>query len=139
MDTTLILSRINAETLEYNGVPTSTDELSKLSIELEQEEHKKYEELMKLTPAKIKRKHLESYKGSPDKALSFSRSDFLVDILFTPEGFNLKPRVFTETTKRLPEAQRKPSTSSKEHLPYFKDFAIKVKGKDDFKYVEELI
>lgn len=56
-------------------------------------------------------------------ALSFSRTDFLKEVLFNhPKGFRLTPRVFTKTTSKLKdEALREPSTSAKDHLPYFFD------------------
>lgn len=56
-------------------------------------------------------------------ALSFSRPDFLKEVLFThPKGFRLKPKVFTKTTAKLnDEKLREPSTSAKDHLPYFFD------------------
>lgn len=56
-----------------------------------------------------------------EDALSFSRPDFVKEILFThKKGFRLKPKVFTKTTARLnDEKLREPSTSAKDHLPYF--------------------
>jgi uracil-DNA glycosylase family 4 len=54
-------------------------------------------------------------------ALSFTRNEFIKQILFThPDGFCLTPKVFTKTTGRLKdETLREPSISSKDHLPYF--------------------
>lgn len=56
-------------------------------------------------------------------ALAFSRTDFVKQVLFThPKGFKLTPRVFTKTTAKLKdESLREPSTSAKDHLPYFFD------------------
>lgn len=58
-----------------------------------------------------------------ENALSFSRPDFVKEILFThPKGFRLKPKVFTKTTAKLnDETKREPSTSAKDHLPFFFD------------------
>lgn len=71
--------------------------------------------LIAQVPKAIKRKHI-------DAGLKFSRSAFLLDILFYhKEGFRLKPKVFTKTTAKLPADKRVPSTSSKDHLPYFFD------------------
>lgn len=58
---------------------------------------------------------------TPADALSFSRTDFVKQVLFThPKGFRLTPRVFTKTTARLKdESLREPSISAKDHLPYF--------------------
>lgn len=56
-------------------------------------------------------------------ALSFTRPEFVKQILFTHKlGFRLKPKVFTDSTKNLnDEKLREPSTSAKDHLPYFFD------------------
>lgn len=59
-----------------------------------------------------------------DNGLKFSRAALLVDTLFSEEGFKLKPRVWTPGTAKLKdESQRVPSTSAKEHLPYFTSHA----------------
>ncbi len=71
--------------------------------------------LMERVPRPIKRKHVEA-------GLKFSRKAFLLDILFDhKKGFRLKPLVFTETTKELESKFQVPSTSSKDHLPFFFD------------------
>jgi DNA polymerase I-like protein with 3'-5' exonuclease and polymerase domains/uracil-DNA glycosylase len=72
--------------------------------------------LFRLIPAAIRRKYLLDPKGA-----SFTRDVFIQDILFSEEGFNLKPTVFTTSTKDLPHDQRVPSVSTKDHLPYFTD------------------
>lgn len=51
----------------------------------------------------------------------FSRPAFVSDILFSEDGFGLIPRVFTKSTKNLKEEDQIPSTSAKDHLPYFAD------------------
>lgn len=71
--------------------------------------------LMSQVPKSIKRKHI-------DAGLKFSRADFVLDILFHhKDGFRLKPKVFTKSTAKLSADKRIPSTSSKDHLPYFYD------------------
>lgn len=62
-------------------------------------------------------------KKTPEDALSFTRTEFTKQVLFThPRGFRLKPKVFTDSTKNLhDETLREPSVSSKDHLPYFFD------------------
>jgi uracil-DNA glycosylase family 4 len=71
--------------------------------------------LMAQIPRSVKRAHI-------NKGLKFSRKDFVVDILFThPAGFNLTPKVFTKKTAKYQEDRRVPSTSSKDHLPFFFD------------------
>lgn len=80
--------------------------------------------LLAQVPREIKRQHIADprHKGDAAKALSFTRQDFLRDILFNhPKGFRLKPVVWTKTTANLPEKMRVASTSSKDHLPYFFD------------------
>jgi hypothetical protein len=61
------------------------------------------------------------------KELKFSRPDFVRDTLFTPEGFNLQPMVFTKGTRDEDDPSLKlASTSSKDHLPFFSDPATTV-------------
>lgn len=77
--------------------------------------------LLEQIPGSIKRKHVAEYKGSSDP-LSLSRAGFMIDVLFDhPDGFQLKPQVFTKSTERLDSKRQVPSTSSKDHLPYFFD------------------
>lgn len=68
-------------------------------------------------------RYCEKKGNTPEKALSLTRGEFLKEVLFThPKGFKLKPKVFTKTTKNLKDEKlREPSTSSKDHLPYFFD------------------
>ena len=55
-----------------------------------------------------------------DNGLKFSRAALVSDTLFGEQGFKLKPRLWTPGTRKLKdESQRVPSTSAKEHLPYF--------------------
>jgi uracil-DNA glycosylase family 4 len=95
--------------------------------------------LLNALPRELKRALVNEYRaqvdpktGKPDKKkaqerpeniLSFSRPEFLREILFTHRlGFKLKPKVFTKTTGNLNDKNlRAPSTSSKDHLPYFFD------------------
>lgn len=117
-----------AEQLETNGVDIDTTKLEELGVTLERQEKALYSELIRHTPAAIKRKHMED-----GKELAFSRDAFVRDILFTEDGFGLTPVQFTDSTRLLPDEQKVPSVSTKKHLPYFKDFKI-----DEFKYVEKL-
>jgi len=71
--------------------------------------------LIKQVPRSIKRKHAED-------GIKFSRKAFLLDILFNhKDGFKLKPKAYTKTTQNLDEEFKVPSTSSKDHLPFFFD------------------
>lgn len=104
-----------ASHIETYGMDIDTDELYKLQDTLQDQKVLTYNELIAEVPAKVRRKHLEA-----GKELSFTRTDFVRDILFTKEGFNLTPRVFTKSTENLKDkSKRIPSTSAKDHLPYF--------------------
>lgn len=80
-------------------------------------------------PREVKRdviaEYAKKHRGDDvaEKALSFTRGAFLKEVLFTHRrGFRLKPKVFTDSTKNLrDESLREPSTSTKDHLPYFFD------------------
>jgi uracil-DNA glycosylase family 4 len=85
-------------------------------------------ELLAQVPRAVKRDAIAEYtgKGKPaantvEKAIALTRPDFLKQVLFThPQGFKLKPKVFTKTTAKLnDETMREPSVSAKDHLPYF--------------------
>ena len=88
-------------------------------------------ELLGQVSRELKRDVIADYCSKPgnrgpdaaEKAVSFSRGEFLKQILFLhPRGFRLKPKVFTKSTARLKdESLREPSTSAKDHLPYFFD------------------
>lgn len=66
--------------------------------------------------------HRSVLRDHAEKGLKFSRSAFVLDILFNhPNGFRLTPLVFTKTTENLDPQFRVPSTSSKDHLPFFFD------------------
>src|SRR6185503_4759178 len=74
--------------------------------------------------AKVKRRQLEltENKLDPEDALSFTRADFIIDVLFSPKregGRGHVPVVFTDTTAALDPSERDPSTSAKHHLIYF--------------------
>lgn len=101
-----------------------TDRLADLQEALTNMEAGEYQELIKQVPRAIKRKHLNDprFRNKPAKdILKFSRPDFVRDIIFTPEGFGITPRVFTKSTQNLEDHEKIPSTSAKDHLPYFED------------------
>lgn len=94
------------------------------------------EELLRELPRALKRAIVDDFRRRPDSKgrvdksrlnarpediLSFTRPEFVRDILFThPLGFKLTPKVFTKTTANLNDKEaRAPSTSAKDHLPYF--------------------
>jgi uracil-DNA glycosylase family 4 len=103
--------------MERFGMPVDESKLDELEVDLALYLESVYADLMDAIPQSIKIEHV-----SKGKALKFSRADFLIDILFRhPDGFRLTPRVFTKTTEKLAPELRVPSTSSKNHLPFFFD------------------
>lgn len=99
--------------LDVRGMNVDSDRLLDLQNELTEYVNNLYLQLIDQTPKSILRDHVEA-------GLKFSRADFIRDILFDhPDGFRLTPQVFTKSTKKLRNSDRVPSTSSKDHLPYF--------------------
>lgn len=105
-----------AGTVERFGMGVDRERLREFGAEVETWVGQEYRTLIGMVPAAVRRKHVEA-----KKELKFSRTDFVRDILFTPEGFNLEPVVFTKSTADLEDDEREASTSSKQHLPYFTD------------------
>jgi DNA polymerase I-like protein with 3'-5' exonuclease and polymerase domains len=102
--------------IEMRGLPVNEDEVDSFEEFMEESVGRQKQALLRQVPKSIKRKHI-------DKGLKFSRPEFTLDVLFRhPDGFRLKPKVFTKGTTKLKDESRKiPSTSSKDHLPYFYD------------------
>jgi uracil-DNA glycosylase family 4 len=100
--------------LETRGMDIDEGNIETFEQHMKESVEQQYKALLRQVPKSIKRLHI-------DKGLKFSRKDFLLDILFRhPDGFQLKPKVFTKTTSRYEDKSKKvPSTSSKDHLPYF--------------------
>ena len=110
--------------IEPNGLGINTEELGNLQVVLDKRSKELYSELMATVPSAVKRKHIAwgaSHNKGPAEALKFSRSSFVCDILFSKDGFGLKPVKFTKSTTNLDPSERIPSTSAKDHLPYFED------------------
>jgi len=106
--------------MEEIGIRMNTKELDKLAVTLAKEKAKTYQELMAEVPRVIKLRH-------KDKGLSFSRDEFVRDILYSKEGFNLTPKVFTKGTAKLAKEDRVPSVSTKQALPFYDDVPWTVK------------
>jgi uracil-DNA glycosylase family 4 len=107
--------RAFASAMEVHGVPIDTTKLGELATALDIEHDRLHAELMAMVPRKIKRRHME-------KGLKFTRPDFLRDILFSEDGLNLTPIMFTPSTADEEDpANRVPSTDAKNHLAYFDD------------------
>lgn len=99
--------------MEARGLFIDESAISEFEQVMRDSVAEQYAALMKQVPRSIKRAHI-------DKGLKFSRPQFLLDILFYhPDGFRLRPMVYTKTTQKLSPDRRVPSVSSKDHLPYF--------------------
>ena len=104
-----------AQVTEQYGVRIDKDALRSLAGELNEFKSAEYRHLIRQVPAAVRRDHMD-----PKKGLRFSRADFVIDTLFTEKGFGLKPMVFTESTRELKDPSKwVPSTSAKDHFPYF--------------------
>ena len=112
----VVLPGLNAfASIELRGQHVSPEEADEFEAFMEQKVAEQRESLLRQVPKSIKRAHVE-------KGVKFSRAEFLRDILFHhKDGFKLKPKVFTKTTAKLDADRRVPSTSTKDHLPYFYD------------------
>jgi DNA polymerase I-like protein with 3'-5' exonuclease and polymerase domains len=117
---------------ERNGYHVDRDALMKMRDFVFEEESRLYTELIQEAPAAVKRRWLnlpKEQKKTPREVLSFTRDSFTVDVLFSEDGFNLTPVVFTDSTKNLEPYEDKdtgesidpriPSASIKTHLPLF--------------------
>jgi DNA polymerase I-like protein with 3'-5' exonuclease and polymerase domains len=126
-------------TIEVYGQNIDLDYLRQLEREIKEWVAKEYTRLIAMVPPAVRRKTIEQAQRegkSIEKMLSFTRDDFMRDILFSDIGFKLKPKVFTDGTAHFvkmaqeakSEAERQsylsqliPSVSSKTHMPYFED------------------
>lgn len=128
---------------EQTGLKMDRTALGELAIVAKRQTEQLRESLLQRVSGKLKRRMLddERSKGqTPDEILDFGRSEFLLAVLFGDKasgGLGLKPRVFTASTMKLPPAERVPSTSSKDHLPYF-DHLPFVRDLIDYKKLSKL-
>jgi uracil-DNA glycosylase family 4 len=106
--------KVFANIVERHGMLIDRARLETFEAEVAAWLDEEYKSLIRMVPRKVRLQHLEA-----KQELSFSRTAFVRDILFGPDGFKLKPLVFTKTTANLPPEQREPSTSAKDHLPWF--------------------
>jgi uracil-DNA glycosylase family 4 len=113
------------KTVETAGFTFDTAALDTFDDELTEHLRLERMRLIRMVPPKVRRKYLADKKG-----FSLSRADCVRDTLFghfTPDGqfhkgdgFGLKPSVFTPATTNEQDPSKKlPSTSTKDHLPYF--------------------
>lgn len=107
-----------ARTVERVGQCIDRDYLCQLEREIREWTETEYDRLIKMVPPAVRQKHIDM-----GKECSFTRDDFMRDVLFSDLGFKLKPRMFTNTTAHLPDGHpdKLPSVSTKDHMPYFED------------------
>lgn len=100
--------------IDSQGLLVDEDEFENFTEFMEERVEEQRVDLIQQVPKAILRKHAE-------KGFKFSRADFVRDILFYhKDGYRLRPRVFTKKTAKLDDPKKRlPSTSSKDHLPFF--------------------
>jgi uracil-DNA glycosylase family 4 len=99
---------------EQYGVQVDDTRLEQFGEEVDAWLREEYRWLIRATPSAVRRACLAEKKD-----LSFTRPDFIREVLFGPNGFGLTPVVFTDSTRDLPDDRKVASTSAKDHLPYF--------------------
>jgi DNA polymerase I-like protein with 3'-5' exonuclease and polymerase domains/uracil-DNA glycosylase len=102
--------------MEREGIEINLDVLERLKVEVKDEIDTLEISLRERAPRAVTRKHLDA-----KKELKFTRDAFVRDILFSSDGFNLEPVVFTKGTAKNEESEKLASVSAKDHLPYFTD------------------
>jgi DNA polymerase I-like protein with 3'-5' exonuclease and polymerase domains len=123
--------------MERWGVGIDTEALTALGVTLAEQERNLYSRLLEKVPPALLRKYL-----GEGKRISFDSADHLIDILFGPDGIRvkddevaesggrpLKPVVFTKG--------KKPSTSGKQHLPYFENIGF-IRDLMEYKQVSKM-
>jgi len=105
--------------IEQSGFDVSKRLLTQFEKKIRKHQTAEYKRLVAMVPANIRKEYLED-SGNP----SLTRAAFMIRFLFGSKrsgGLGLKPKVFTNSTKMLKDKSlRVPSTSTKDHLPYFK-------------------
>lgn len=102
-----------AKVIERFGITVDQNRLREFGQEVATFAHTEYRRLVRLVPAAARRAIL-----AKDGEISFKDS-VMRTILFSKEGFNLTPKVYTKSTQKLDGSDRIPSVSTKDHLPYF--------------------
>jgi len=108
--------------MERKGLQVNTEALYNLGEVAKTQQRQLWEELVGQIDGGIKREYLEEadQRKPLEKQLNLGSAALVNDWLFLDErGLCLEPKVFTKTTRKLAPEERVPSTSSKDHLPYF--------------------
>lgn len=110
--------RAFAYVVERNGINIDQKALAEFGESLKARSKELSRKLIAMVPPVVKRRHALIGSGKNSKTgISFTRPDFIRDVLFSEDGFNLKVYVCTPATANLPEDQQIPSTG-KNHLAY---------------------
>jgi len=123
--------------IEMRGLHVNEDEVEAFEAYMEESVAEQRRNLLEQVPKSIKRKQVIDWENKVDskgktpnkgktppldKLLKPGRADFIHDILFYHrDGFRLTPKVWTKGTAKLDDDRKVPSTSTKDHLPYFFD------------------
>ena len=100
--------------LESYGIKVDEEYFSEIGTFLKGKLKEHYALAIEDVPTKVLQKYANSKTG-----LNLGSAAFVRDILFSKDGFNFKPKLFTETTKNLKdEKERVPKTDQKQ-LAYF--------------------
>lgn len=96
--------------IEYHGMDVDVEYLETMERDFYVRMHELQEELMRLAPKKVRQAWI---RRGP---LDINKLDFVRDCIFSKDGLNLKPRVFTKSTEKNDKETQLPSTSFKTHL-----------------------
>lgn len=109
---------------EVEGFHIDIEALRRFEKELRAHQEKEYKALLAMVPNSIRTEFIigKGTAAQPEKP-SLTRQIFLLQMLFYhKDGLRLRARVYTKGTTNLKEQKdRVPSTSTKQHLPYFKE------------------
>ena len=107
--------------IEAEGMIVSEDNLDAFQETLDASVKEQRANVIGQIPRPISQKWVRMHGAD---GLNFDRRPFIRDILFEPPyghraGLNLTPRVWTKSTEKLADDKKLPSTSTKDHLPFF--------------------
>lgn len=119
-----------ADRIETTGMAVDRNRLAELEIEIAEKTEEMHNAALSQASPALRRKHLKA-------GLKLTRPALVSDMLFTKDGLDLQPIVFTKGTRHLPDAEKVPSTSGKDHLTYFATEPL-VKGIMDWGKYEKM-
>lgn len=101
-----------ADRIEPHGLLVDREKLAQLQVQIEAETAETHNRVLSQLSPTLRRKHLKD-------GLRLSRPALVSDALFSKDGLNIEPIVFTKGTKHKSPEERVASTSAKQHLIYF--------------------